>query len=230
MQNMSSQTPSDVDRSKKTFHIFGQCPELRIGIFGKEDACSSDEEGAARLGFKKVSKLNQVHGNIIHVAEEIDGIPDGDGLISAKAGLALSVRWADCQAFAIYAPKQRVIGALHAGWKGMAAKAITKIYEALDESFNVQPEETFVGMVPSLCKKCADFSDPLNELPTHLHPFIEGKNVDLQAAADHELDSLGVPKNQRERHPVCTRCGEKYWSWRRDKTAEARNYLVVGLV
>jgi len=53
--------------------------------------------------------------------------------------------------------------------------------------------------------------------------------VDLQAAADHELDSLGVPKNQRERHPACTRCGEGFWSWRRDKSENARNYLVAGL-
>ncbi|MDO8752394.1 MAG: polyphenol oxidase family protein, partial [Anaerolineales bacterium] len=148
----------------ETFKIFERFPELHVGIFGKLDACGSNEECAARLGFKKISKLNQVHGNIIHIAEETKGIPDGDGLISAKAGLALSVRWADCQAFAIYAPKQKVIGALHAGWKGMAVNAITKMYEALDASFGVKPEETFVSMAPSLCKQCSDFTDPLHEL------------------------------------------------------------------
>ncbi|HLD08013.1 MAG TPA: polyphenol oxidase family protein [Candidatus Peribacterales bacterium] len=210
------------------FILFQQFPELRVGLFGKDSSCSSDEECAAHLGFKKVSKLNQVHGNIIHVAENTKGIPDGDGLITAQTGLALSVRWADCQAFAVYAPEKKVIGVLHAGWKGMAVKAITSLYESLDESFGVKPEETFVGIAPSLCKQCADFTDPFNELPEHLHPFIDGKNVDLQAAADHELDSLGVPQNQRERHPACTRCGEGFWSWRRKENA--RNYLVVSLV
>ena len=229
MRTTNAKDIHDVDRSKRTFRIFDQFPELRVGIFGKDSLCTSDEECAAQLGFKKVSKLNQVHGNIIHITEKINGIPDGDGLITAQTGVALSVRWADCQAFAIYAPKQKVIGALHAGWKGMAAHAITKMYEALDAEFNVKPEETFIGMAPSLCKACADFSDPLHELPPHLHPFIDGKNVDLQAAADHELDSLGVPKNQRERHPACTRCGEGFWSWRRDKSENARNYLVAGI-
>ncbi len=213
----------------ETFRIFQKYPELRIGIFGKSEDCSSDEECAAQLGFKRVAKLNQVHGNIIHIAEKINGIPDGDGLLTKKPDLSLSVRWADCQAFVIYAPKQKVIGVLHAGWKGMAVKAITKMYEALDTSFNIKPEETFVGIAPSLCKKCADFSDPLHELPSHLHSFIDGKNVDLQAAADHELDSLGIPQHQRERHPMCTRCGEGYWSWRRDKISTARNHLLIGL-
>src|SRR3989344_4408321 len=165
--------------SNGNFSIFQEFPELRVGIFGKDSLCTSDEECAAQLGFKKVSKLNQVHGNIIHITEKINGIPDGDGLITAQTVVALSVRWADCQAFAIYAPKQKVIGALHAGWKGMAAHAITKMYEALDAEFNVKPEETFIGMAPSLCKACADFSDPLHELPPHLHPFIDGKNVDI---------------------------------------------------
>lgn len=214
----------------EAFSIFEQFPEIRVGIFGKEDHCNSDEECAAKLGFKKTAKLNQVHGNMTYIAEEIQGIPDGDGLISRTANLALSVRWADCQAFAVYAPEKRILGVLHAGWKGMAAQAITNFYEKLEEAFDVKPEETFVGMTPSLCKACANFSDPLHELPPHLHPFIDGKNVDLQAAADHELDALGIPKRQRERLPVCTRCGEGFWSWRRDKSEKARNYLVVGLV
>jgi len=230
MQKLSEETLSDMDRSKKTFHIFEQFPELRFSIFGQNDGCSSDEECAAALGFERCAKLHQVHGNVIHVIDHATGFAtQGDGLITRTPDLALSVRWADCQAFAIYAPGKKVVGVLHAGWRGMAAHAITKIYEALDTSFNIQPEETFVGIAPSLCKQCADFSDPLHELPPHLHPFIDGNNVDLQAAADHELDSLGVPKNQCERHPACTRCGEGFWSWRRDKSENARNYLVAGL-
>src|SRR3989344_2402309 len=218
-------------RGKPPFLLFQQFPNIRIGLYGKDSASSSDEECAAALGFDRVAKLNQVHGSVTHRVDQPTGFEtQGDGLITNTPGLALSVRWADCQAFAIYAPKEKVIGVLHAGWKGMAAHAITKLYEQLHEAFNVTPEETFVGMAPSLCKTCADFSDPMNELPPHLHPFVEGKNVDLQAAADFELDSLGVLKHQCERHSACPRCGDGYWSWRRDKKENARNYLTIGLI
>jgi len=231
MQKLSEEILSDMDRSKRTFRIFDQFPELRIGIFGKDSPYSSDEECAAALGFERCAKLHQVHGNVIHVIDHSMGFAtQGDGIITSTPNLALSIRWADCQAFAIYAPEKKVVGVLHAGWRGMAVRAITKMYEALDTASNIQPEETFVGIAPSLCKACADFSDPCHELSAHLHSFIDGKNVDLQAAADHELDSLGVPKNQRERYPACTRCGEEFWSWRRDKAADARNYLIAGLI
>lgn len=214
---------------RHTFILFSQFQELKIGIFGKDSGCTSDEECASKLGFEQCSKLCQVHGDVMYIAEEIDGIPEGDGLITKKRDHAISVRWADCQSFVIYAPQKKVLAVLHAGWRGMAAKAITTLYNRLKESFDIDPNMTYVGITPSLCKQCAEFSDPIKELPKHLHPFVEEKCVDLQAAADHELASLGVPKDHIERHPTCTRCGEGFWSWRRDKNENARNYLVVGL-
>lgn len=212
--------------------IFRKYPELRTGLFAKSEHCQSDEECARQLGFEKVAKLNQVHGNMTYVVTEPTGFEtEGDGLITATPGLALSVRFADCQAFAIYAPKEKIVGVLHTGWRGMALKAITAFYRKLEETFGIEPKETFVAAAPSLCKKCATFSKPFEELPEHLHPFVEAdtNTVDLQAAADAELSALGVPRDHRERHPSCTMCDERFWSWRRDRRENARNYLIVGM-
>ena len=221
---------SRLSRGEHLFSLFQQFPELHVGIFGKSLEKKSDAGCAKVLGFSQVACLKQVHGNTTHIVEgPMDGNLEGDGLITSTPSLALSVRWADCQAFVTYVPEKSVIGVLHAGWRGMAQRAITAHFRQLQANFGVEPSEVFVGAAPSLCKNCADFSDPLRELPSHLHPFIEGKNVDLQAAADAELDALGVPRAQRERHPVCTRCGEGFWSWRRDRVPEARNYLVTGI-
>ena len=82
-----------------------------LRIFGKLDACSSDQECAEKLGFQNLAKLNQVHGNVIHIVREpSSGNLKGDGLITNVPGLALSIRFADCQAFAITVPKKNVIG------------------------------------------------------------------------------------------------------------------------
>src|SRR3989344_896031 len=221
--------------------IFKKFPELKVGIFGKPSELKEDAACARELGFAEVATLNQIHGNTTHIVEgPMDGSLEGDGLITKTPGLALSVRWADCQAFIVYAPlrqssllrhpgfgeqagqaPKQVIGVLHAGWRGMALKAITAHFQCLQANFGIEPSETYVGATPSLCLQCAEFSDPLKELPEHLHPFIHGRNVDLQTAADAELESLGVPSSQRERHPACTRCGDGFWSWRRDKVPDA---------
>lgn len=218
------------DRSDENpFNLFRQFPELKVGLFVRKDR-SSANECAALLGFDKVAALWQEHSTVIHVTDKtLDDETKGDGIITITHNLALAIRFADCQAFVIYEPKKKVLGVLHAGWRGMAAKAITSIYDKLKEEFDVKPEETFIGAAPSLCKNCAEFSDPKNELPEHMHQFIDETNVDLQKAADSELISLGVPESQIERHPTCTRCEEGFWSWRRDKKEDARNYLVAGL-
>jgi polyphenol oxidase len=217
--------------------LFRSFPELRIGIFGKDCAFSSDEECAQSLGFERLAKLHQVHGNITHVISQPTGFEaKGDGLITSSPHLALSVRWADCQALVIYAPQKKVLGVLHAGWRGMAVKVITKFYETLYQSFGIQPEKTFIGISPSICRHCMEFIDAKAKLPKHLHPFVGNDHLDLPAAADSELASLGVPKDHIERHPACTRCGEAclpdrqgFWSWRRDKKEDARNYLIAGI-
>lgn len=204
---------------------------VQVEIFAKEDGCTSDLECAKQLGFRKLEKLNQVHGNVIHIVREpSDGNLKGDGLITDVPHLALSIRFADCQAFVMYEPKKKVIGVLHVGWRGLAKTVITAFYEKLNEYFSIRPEETFVGAGPSLCKACAVFSQPYEELPEHLHAFIDGQNVDLQGAAEAEFDALGIPKNQKDRHPACTKCDLSWLSWRRDRDPNARNYLVAGLM
>jgi polyphenol oxidase len=211
------------------FQIFNQFPEVKIQIFNKEDDCKSDEEAAHRLGFEDIAKLEQIHGNVVHtVHKQPDTILKGDSLITNVADLALAIRFADCQAFAVYAPKKHAVGLIHAGWRGIAAKAITSFFEELKNKFEISQEETFVGGAPSICSKCATFSDPEKELPTHMHEFIKESGVDLVAAAQKELHAVGVPKDHIEILPGCTKCGDGYFSARGGDN-DRRNYLVAGI-
>ncbi|MBI3816026.1 laccase domain-containing protein [Candidatus Peregrinibacteria bacterium] len=92
---------------------------------------------------------------------------------------------------------------------------IPSLYALLKTEWNIRPEETFVGAGPSLGFECAEFSNPKNELPSVPSSLVRGKLVDLQGAADRELDRLGVPREQRERLPDCTKCHpETYWTYR----------------
>ena len=50
----------------------------------------------------------------------------GDGLITKKNGLALSILTADCAPILIHDKKTKMIGAIHAGWKGAYKKIIIR--------------------------------------------------------------------------------------------------------
>ncbi len=236
-----SERPLDAARGaaleeSSTFPLLEEFPELRIGIFAKRDNCRSDGEAAQELGFQRVAAVNQVHGAVIHVVREpVHKSLEGDGLITDQPNLALSVRWADCQNFVMYEPKKRVVGVLHAGWRGLAQGAITSFFHTLQQRLTIDPRDVLVGAGPSLCRRCAVFTDPLHELPAHLHRFTEGNRADLQAAADDELLSLGVLPSHLERLHDCTACqSDRYWTSRGGDREEvqsghARNYLVAGI-
>lgn len=73
---------------------------------------------------ERIRFLSQVHGS---VALTVDGsesadearVREGDAVVSARAGLACSVRTADCVPILIADPRTGAVGAIHAGWRGV---------------------------------------------------------------------------------------------------------------
>ncbi len=71
--------------------------------------------------------LNQIHSNKVY---SINKIPKkkilGDAVITKKKRIALGILTADCAPVFIYDPKNNIICAIHAGWKGAYKKIIKK--------------------------------------------------------------------------------------------------------
>lgn len=181
-------------------------------------------------------RLNQVHGNYTIIAKEkMDATEEADGVLTDTPALELIIRAADCQNFAVYAPEKNIVGVLHAGWRGLVNSAIPQFFTALEDEWAVQPSEVFVAAGPSICSKCAEFSNPVSELPGIDQKFFDGRQVDLQGIAYSQLLDLGIPPNHFERHPDCTLCkNDTYLSYRgTDKEAVKAglcNFLVCSLL
>ena len=204
---------------------------LQTVIFPKEDYPPEDEKVCEALNTTDAIRTNQVHGNRSVIVREATGEKeDADGLITDTPGLAITTYWADCQNFLVFAPQRNVVGVIHAGWKGLLAQTIREHFRLLKDEWDIAPEDTCVCSGPSLCQTCAEFSDPPSELPSIDSRFFDGRLVDLQGIADDQLLSIGVPKEQQERMPVCTRCDSAtYWSYRNGDQVE-RNLLACALV
>ena len=189
---------------------------LRVSFFDKSDPSMSDSDRAKLLGFDHAAALHQMHGaNVVHMKKESSRTEQADGLFTGQKNLVLQIRAADCQNFVIYAPAKNVVGLLHVGWKGILAGAIPSYFQTLKKEFDVDAEETLVGAGPSLCKDCAEFSDPLRELPGIPKDCIYGNLVDLSEIALRQFLEAGVPEKSFERMPGCTKHEpEKYWTYR----------------
>ncbi|MEK7218559.1 MAG: laccase domain-containing protein [Patescibacteria group bacterium] len=215
------------------FHIFDQfASRLDVAFFDKKDGAFTDDSVREAMGANDVAALHQVHGGTaVTTRRGIRRDVQADAAATDAPHLALTIRAADCQIFLIYAPEQHLVALAHAGWKGLLAGILPATFGLLREEWGIRPEETYVGAGPSLCRACAQFTDPSRELPGIDPRFFEGRNVDLRAIAEDRLWTLGVRREHFERQPQCTACdSETYWTYRggdRDAVAKGSTNLLA---
>lgn len=159
---------------------------------------------------------NQMHGDDVIIVTEKPAEPfKGDAFITAKKGLALAVKVADCQGILIFDPKKSVIAAVHSGWRSSARDIIGKTVKTMSDMFDSSPLDMLVGISPSIGPCCADFSDPFNELPSFARPYIQNSKVDFWTLSCDQLKQAGVPAGHVEISRECTKCNpDKYFSHR----------------
>ena len=121
----------------------------------------------------RVVSLNQVHGREVAVirAEPPPERPRADALVSDVSGVALVVRAADCVPLLIGDSRTGAVGAVHAGWRGTAARVAVAAVDALTREFGSHPADLVVAIGPAIGPCCYEVGTDL---------------VDAFAAAGHE--------------------------------------------
>lgn len=173
--------------------------------------------GAAEAcGATALAHLQQAHGAAVHhVHAAVDATREGDAMVTEVPGLLLATKSADCQSLVLYSPERNIVCTVHAGWRGLRDGVIPSAVGALRKEFYVDPRTLLVGVAPSLGQCCAEFSDPVRELPDADPSFIRGNHVDLQGIADAQLEHCGVSRRHIDRMTLCTKCNaDKLWSYR----------------
>ncbi len=197
---------------------------LDVRMLTREDDVVTDTDIANASEMSSIASLSQVHGNRCVVFRKASGrIEEADSLATDRKGLTLTIRFADCQNFIVFDPVKKILCLIHAGWKGVQVGAIAKAFSCLQTEWGSDPRDVLVGAGPSLCMKCAEFTDPSKEIP-ELSSYTHGRCIDLNRAADDQLFSLGVSHDHFERMHECTLCHpEKYWTYRGGEDAVVIN-------
>lgn len=191
-----------------------------------------------RAGVQTV-QLHQVHGRTVHkiqspkdVAEFLGKPPQGDALVTGLPQVALSVHTADC--LPVLAWESKIIGACHAGWRGVAGDVLESWIEAMiDMGASASSLQIRIG--PSIGKchfevgndVAQKFGLDSDSSPLFLHENPEKKYVDLKAAAIMRLENIGVPRPQIQASDECTYCDERYYSYRRDQKTGRRQEAII---
>ena len=129
---------------------------------------------AAAVGAARVSMVTQVHrADVVIRRTGMSGEdrPEADVLVSDDPDTAIAVRAADCVPILLADPVSGAVGAVHAGWRGTAARAAVAAVEAMRNEFGAEPRNLIAAIGPSIGACCYEVGSEL---------------VDAFAAAGHE--------------------------------------------
>ena len=177
--------------------------------------------------------LKQVHGT--HVSTPALRKSFGLGLLEADASVTstpnevLAILTADCMPILFASKEGHVIGAAHAGWRGLSGGVLENTIEAmLALSPSLKPQDIFAWMGPAIGSAAFEVGDDVLEafagqsqavLSGAFRPIIgkSGKYLaDLYALARDRLVTLGI--EHIDGGNFCTFTDqERFFSYRRDK-------------
>lgn len=161
----------------------------------------------------------QVHGTrVLHVRSRSCLGEKADAFYTAKPGVALTVRTADC--VPVFVDAGSAVGLAHAGMAGAVKGVVPKLLAALEKRTG-EPANSFrVWMGPHICKKCYRMSENNKKWLTgypDASRFIDTRSTeqffDLQKVIKEQLRAAGVHRITGTSE--CTFHGE-WFSARRD--------------
>lgn len=150
--------------------------------------------------------------------------------------MALITKVADCESILLYDPVKKVIGNIHAGWRGTLNKIVSKSIHIFVNDYDSNPEDIIACISPSLNKCCSEFSQYESDLFktnfSYAFEFIEEKNnkyyIDTNGINMNELINAGLKKENIVDSLICTKCNkDKYHSYRADNHTDKRNISFI---
>lgn len=168
---------------------------------------------------ERTAKLHQVHADGVVGVGAPGHHGDGDALITATPDLWLEIRTADCVPLLLIDPLQRVVAAVHAGWRGTAARIAGATVEVLIRDWGCRAQDCRVAIGPCIAACCFEVGEEVAaQFPGHITQSGSRPHVDLGAANRRQLVEAGIPANQIDDLGLCTGCEpERFHSFRRDR-------------
>lgn len=133
-----------------------------------------------------------------------------DALITAEQETCIGVTTADCVPILLFDPTQRVVAAIHAGWRGSVLRIAGKTVREMTKRFNTDPSDIVAAIGPSIGCEAYEVGEEV------AHAFSEAglsqaiiKNyqkphIDLWMANRQDLTDAGLNPQNIEISGLCT--------------------------
>ena len=195
-----------------------------------------------------VAILRQVHSDRVVKASKalLADPPQGDGWVSGEPELLVAIQTADCLPVLIVDPQQRVVAAIHAGWRGTIQRIAAKALRRMQTEFGSHPGSCLAVVGPAIRRCCYEVGEEVveafakefeasaglfSETPGSKATRCNSQCVDLAEACRSQLLDAGMVAEKIFTDGPCTACEkERFFSHRADAGKAGRMMSVIGIV
>jgi YfiH family protein len=215
---------------------------------GKDPGADIGEIGSI-IGFDEhqIYLPVQKHTDTVLVPEADLSPTIADAVVTNRMNILIGVQVADCVPILLYDSFRRVIGAVHAGWRGTAAGILKNTIRTFTGRFSCDPRDMLMAIGPSI-KSCCYEVDPdvahavaqASDDREHIQGAHKQENyirkkgdkyhVDLPLANKYQALSEGIREKNIWIAEDCTFCNPgKYCSYRFSKGTTCRQGGFIGM-
>ena len=193
---------------------------------------------------------HQVHGSRVAIVDRPDmtreDLEGYDAFITNLSGVAIGVRTADCVPILLYDPGNRVIAAIHSGWKGTVQMISRKVIGILEDRYETKPSDLQAAIGPCIGLEsfqvgeevAAVFKDagfPMDRIwkfmgPRGKKPMEGGHHINLPEACRWILLEAGVKEKNIQVHAIDTFLDSSFFSARREGIQCGRNINAIMMI
>jgi len=205
----------------------------------KDNMC--DMKRAVEVHEGRIVTMRQVHGDrIVRVEDNTEKeVGEADGMVTQTRQAYLGVLTADCVPILFLAPRQKLVAAVHAGWRGTVEGLAAKMVRLLRGEYDISSDGIEAAVGPAIGACCYEVKDDVTrplierwgELATPALERREGKTfLDLRRMNRTILEDAGIPADQIYQLGPCTCCTpDEFFSYRRERQETGRQISFIGM-
>lgn len=200
---------------------------------------------ALGIARSRVVACHLTHSADVLVVQATDGgrvVGRGDAMVTADAGVYLSMRFADCAPILLHDPVRRAVGLAHAGWRGTVKNVAGAVVRTMVNDLGCSPDNLIAVVGPAIGPCCYQVGQdviqaveavlPSQSVSGDSGPLFGRRNgghayFDLWEANRQQLKAAGAGTVLVAR--LCTACRtDRFFSHRAERGKTGRFGVVIG--
>ncbi|MBE2247729.1 MAG: peptidoglycan editing factor PgeF [Candidatus Competibacteraceae bacterium] len=194
-----------------------------------------------QIQLRSLYYANQIHSDKIFIVTEpiqTHPHPSADALITDLPGTAVAVMSADCVPILLADTQNRVVAAVHAGWKGSVNAILLKTLLKMQKLWGSKPSDIMAGIGPCISYSHYEVGHNVIEIVTNVFPQSESllspstnnkMFFNLTKANMYWLHLFGMHDSQIAISNYCTYSDSEKWFSARRNPITGRMASAIGI-